>query len=401
MRLADIDLTKLTLPPGVTDRIVWDADLPGYGVRLRPTKTVYVIQYRVGHQQRRESLGDVRKITDAQARKIARQRFAQVELGIDPAAERDQARAQAAAAKLTLAVVAQRYLDAKRDLLRPSSYKAAERYLTLYWKPLRDRPIEAIKRADVAARLQELTKAHGRTSSARARDNLSALYGWSMREGLCEANPVLATNDPTEGMQARDRVLNDEEIRAIWNACGEDDSGRIVRLLLLTGCRRDEIGGLKWFEVNTDTGLLTIQGNRTKNGRTLELMLPPRAIEILQSTPRRQGRDYIFGSWGGAFSGWSAAKLRLDARIVMATGKPVAPWRLHDLRRTMRTGLGKLGVAPHVAELAINHVRGGVQAIYDRHLYQPEIKAALALWAERVRSIVEGGDRKVVPLRSA
>ncbi len=117
MRLSKIDVTKLSLPPGKTDHIEWDDELPGFGVRMRPTKRVYIVQFRIGRQQRRESLGDVRKITLDQARKIARQRFAQVELGIDPAAERDHARAQAAAAKLTLAVVAQRYLDAKRDQL--------------------------------------------------------------------------------------------------------------------------------------------------------------------------------------------------------------------------------------------------------------------------------------------
>jgi len=402
MRLSNIDdFAELLLPPGKNDHIEWDDDTPGFGVRLRPTKRVYVVQYRIGRQQRRESLGDVRKITYDQARKIARQRFAQVELGTDPAAERKQALAQASAAKLTLAVVACRYLDAKRTMLRASTYEAAERYLTQYWKPLGNCPIETIRRADVAARLQELTKAHGRTSAARARDNLSALYGWAMREGLCESNPVIATNDPTEGMQPRDRVLRDDEVHTIWNTCQDDDFGRIVRLLLLTGCRREEIGALKWDEVNLDTGLLTIPGARTKNGRTLELALPGIAIEILQSAPRRHGRDYVFGSRGGAFSGWSAAKLRLDAKITITTGKPVAPWRLHDLRRTMRTGLGKLGIAPHIAELAINHAKGGVEAIYDRHRYQPEIKAALALWANHITAVVDGGVSNITTLRRA
>jgi integrase len=297
-------------------------------------------------------------------------------------------------------VVIDRYLEAKQDVLRPNSYKAAKRYLGEHWKPLHGRPLDAIKRADVAARLQETIKAYGRTSAARGRDNLSALFGWAMKEGLCEANPVLATNDPTEGMQPRDRVLNDDEIRAIWNACDDDDSGRIVRLLLLTGCRREEIGSLKWSEVN-DTGLMTIPGTRTKNRRTLELTLPAIAVDILRLVPRQDDRDFVFGRFGRAFSGWSAAKLRLDSRIVMATGKPLSPWRLHDLRRTMRTGLGKLGVQPHVAELAINHVKGGVEAIYDRHRYQLEIKAALARWAEHVLALVEGRESKVIPLQRA
>ena len=392
MKLTKDTVAALALPAGKSDHIEWDDMLPGFGVRLRGKGKRWVVQYRAGTQQRRESLGEVRKVSLEDARKIARQRFAQVELGVDPAAERERANAAA----LTLGVVIPRYLAAKQDLLRPNSYNAAKRYLEQHWKPLHGRPLEAIKRADVAGRLQETTKAYGRTSAARGRDNLSALYSWAIKEGLCEANPVLATNDPTEGIQARDRVLNDDEIRAIWNTCEDDDSGRIVKLLLLTGCRREEIGALKWSEVDLDTRLMTIPGTRTKNHRTLELILPEVAIDILRSAPRQDDRGFVFGRFGGAFSGWSALKLRLDSRIVMATGKPLAPWRLHDLRRTMRTGLGKIGVQPHIAELVINHVKGGVEAIYDRHRYQREIKAALALWAEHLLALFEEGESKLV-----
>ncbi len=396
MRLTKDGVTALVLPAGKTDHIEWDEALPGFGVRLRGNGKRWVVQYRAGTQQRRESLGDVRKVGLEDARKIARQRFAQIELGVDPAAERARAGAQA----LTLGVVVARYLAAKRDRLRPNTFKAAERYFAEHWKSLHARPLDAIKRADVAARLQELVKAHGRTSAARARDNLSALYGWATKEGLCETNPVAATNDPTEGILARDRVLNDGEIRVIWNACGDDDSGRIVKLLLLSGCRREEVGALKWSEVDLNTGVMTIPGTRTKNGRTLELPLPPVAVELIAAVPR-EDRDFVFGRRDSGFSGWSAGKLRLDARIVMTTGKPLAPWTLHDLRRTMRSGLGRIGVAPHVAELAINHAKGGVQAIYDRYKYGREIGAALALWAEHVLAIVEERESKIVTLQRA
>jgi integrase len=353
-------------------------------------------QYRINGKQRRESLGDVRRVSLEDARKIARQRFAQVELGIDPAARRAQARAQA----LTLEAVIDRYLEAKQDRLRPNTFKAAERYFAEHWRPLHNLPLNAIKRSDVAARLQELVKAHGRTSAARARDNLSALFSWSMKEGLCEANPVMVTNDPTEGMPARDRVLNDSEVRAIWNACQHDDFGNIVKLLLLTGCRREEIGGLRWSEINLDTGVMTVPGTRTKNHRTLELTLPEIAIDILRAQPRRR-EDYVFGVRGGTFSAWSYSTVKLNARIVEAEGRPLASWRLHDLRRTMRTNLGKLNVQPHIAELAINHVKGGVEAIYDRYRYQREIAAALALWADRVLALVEGRESNVVALQNA
>jgi Arm DNA-binding domain len=231
MKLTTAAVASLILPPGKNDHIEWDETLPGFGVRLRGRSKGWVVQYRFGHQQRRESLGDVRKVKLDDARRIARQRFAQVEMGTDPAAEREAA----TAAALTLAAAAERYLDARRDRMRPNTYKAAERYFSMYWKPLRERPLAAVKRADVAVRLQELTHAHGRTAAARARDYLSAMFSWAMREGLCEANPVLATNDPAAGILPRDRVLSDDEIRIVWNACGDDTAGRIVRLLLLTG----------------------------------------------------------------------------------------------------------------------------------------------------------------------
>src|SRR5215469_8181216 len=137
MKFTTETVNALRPPSGKGDHIYWDYDLPGFGVRLRGDTNRWVVQYRVGTQQRRESLGDVRKIRLDDARKIARQRFAQVELGVDPAAERARARA----ATLTLAIVSDRYLEVKKDVMRPNTYKAAERYFRVHWKPLHERPI--------------------------------------------------------------------------------------------------------------------------------------------------------------------------------------------------------------------------------------------------------------------
>jgi integrase len=395
MKFTKETVAALTRPPDKTDHIEWDDALPGFGVRLRGGTKRWVVQYRAGTQQRRESLGDLRKVGLEDARKVARQRFAQVQLGGDPAADRLRARARAS----TLGVVINLYLESKRDRLRTSTFKAATRYFAVHWKPLHDHPLDAIVRAVVAGRLQELIKAHGRTSTARARNNLSALFTWAMKEGLCEFNPVTATNDPTEGTQARDRVLSDDEIRIFWKACGDDAAGRVAKLLLLTGCRRDEIGALRWSEI--EAGVLTVPGTRTKNGRALVLPLPAVAINLIAEVPKQGNGDFVFGRGGGTpFSGWSAAKLRLDACIAITNAKPLAPWTLHDLRRTMRSGLGMLGVAPHVAELAINHVKGGVEAIYDRYRYQREIGTALARWSDHVLALVEGRKSNVVAFQS-
>jgi integrase len=377
------------------DHVFWDDALPGFGCRLRGVSKSWIIQYRIGAQQRRESLGDVRKVALEDARRVARQRFAEIELGHDPAAAKAKIRAAAAMAKLTLGSVADRYLDVKRDVLRAYSHRTIARYFAVHWLPLRDRPLDTIRRADVAARLQEIVKAHGRVAAARARAHLSALFNWAMREGLCESNPVAITNDPGAGLRPRERVLTDQELKVIWAACEDDDFGNIVKLLILTGARRQEIGSLKWDEIDFDTGVMTIPGSRTKNARALALTLPAVALDILRSTPRR--RDFVFATRGAGFTSWSTSMAALRRRLSV----PLASFSLHDLRRTFRTGIGKLGVPPHIAELAIGHVKAGIVAVYDKHRYEGEVAAALAQWAEHVTAIVEGRKSKVTPLRRA
>ena len=154
-------------------------------------------------------------------------------------------------------------------------------------------------------------------------------------------------------------------------------------------------------EVNLDTGIITIPGARTKTGRELVLTLPPAALAILKSVPQREGYPFVFGAkLNKGFSAWSSAKLQLDHRVAKATGQPLPHWTLHDLRRTMRTELGRLGVPPHVAELCIGHVRKGIEGTYDRHTYADEMAAALQRWADFVTSLV--GERStVVPMSGA
>lgn len=400
MKFTKAAVAALKRPIDKADHVEWDDDLPGFGVRLRGNSKTYLVQFRVGLQQRRESIGDVRKMQLDDARKAAQQRFAWAKLGIDPAAERAKARAAAVAATLTLGAVVDRYLATKETAHRPRTHEAARRYLTKHWGSLRDRSLDSIKRADVAALLHDLTKTHGRIAAARARSQLSALYTWAMKEGLCEANPVASTNSPDAGVKPRERVLSDTEIKVMWTACRDDSFGKIAKLLLLTGCRRDEIGGLRWDEVDFDTGAMSIPGTRTKSRKTLTLSLPAPALDILRSVPRIDGRIHVFGRQGGnGFGGWSATMTDLRLRIAAITGK--APdWTLHDLRRTMRSGLGRGAVPPHIAELAIGHARKGIEATYDRYHYGAEIAAALDRWAGHVMAVVEGRESKVVPLRA-
>jgi integrase len=383
---------KLTLPAGKTDHIEWDPELPGFGVRLRSGSAFYIVQYRVGSKQRRESLGDIRKTDLEQARKNARVRFAQVELGIDPRAERDKLEASQKADGLTFTTVFEDYLTARKAIQAASTHGAARRYFEQHWAPLHRRPLNTIDRATVAGLLRDITRDHGRTSAARARGNLSALFAWAMREGVTAANPVVGTNDPEEGIEPRDRVLAPDELTAIWNQCRDDDFGRIVRLLLLTACRREEIGGLRWSEVDLETGKMLLPKERTKNRRPLALILPETARSILKAAPRRAGRDLVFGGRKAGFSAWSYCTLSFHSQITAANGgRALAPWRIHDLRRTVRTGLSKIGIKPHVAELVLNHTghKAGIGGVYDHYDYEPEIAVALARWEAHLLVIVE------------
>jgi integrase len=400
MEFTKESLAGLSLPEGKSDAIFFDDDLPGFGVRLRKGgKAVWIIQYRIGRRQRRESLGDIRKIELEAARKIAKRKFAEVTLGRDPLADKAEAKLRD---KLTLQVIAERYLAFKKPALRESTYNADKRYLTQHWASLHGRPLHLIKRRDVAVRLGEIIEKHGATAAARARGALSAFFAWAIREGIAEENPVTGTNDPAAGIRSRERVLTADEIRIIWNACGDDDFGRIIKLLMMTGARRDEIGGLRWNELDFDAGTLKVPSTRTKNHHPLALVLPSAAVDLLRSAPRREGREFVFGGRGEAFSAWSYSTLAIGARIIKAEGRALEPWRIHDIRRTVATGMAELGIQPHIIEALLNHRSGhrkGVAGIYNRATYDREVTTALLIWAEHLQSIIEGADRKVVSLR--
>jgi integrase len=390
-RFSDDVIRRLKLPAGATDQILWDPELPGFGVRLRSSKSTYLVQHRFQKATQRESLGDVRKLKLEEARKVARQFFAKVEIGIDPRAEKRKAEEAAAAAKLTFKAVADLYLEAKETKMRPNTFKAARVYFDVKWAPLHRKPISTIDRRAVAEQLRRIIADHGATSAARARGNLSALFTWAMKEVMVDANPVVGTNNPVEGKQGRDRVLSDEELRIVWRNCLDDDFGRIVRLLLLTACRRDEIGWLQWAEVDLAGNQLLLPPERTKPGRALEMPLVATARAILEGAPKRLGREFVFGGSGGGFGAWSWCTMALHSRITAAEGRALPHWTLHDLRRTVRTGMSKLGVKPHVAELVLNHVahRSGVVGIYDHFDFQPEIAEALAKWETHLLAIVQ------------
>jgi integrase len=176
---------------------------------------------------------------------------------------------------------------------------------------------------------------------------------------------------------------------------GEGDYGAIIRLLILTGQRREEVAAMWWSEFDFDKNLWRIGAERTKNGLLHEVPLPKEVAKVLKAHGGREGRDLVFGSREGPFQGWGNAKIALEGRIRANLGEKsgLKPWRLHDLRRTAATRMNELGVLPHVVEAILNHISGhkaGVAGIYNRAIYAPEKRAALQKWANHIAALSGG-----------
>jgi integrase len=397
LRLDTKTVPALTLGKGQRELFAWDSDLAGYGLRLQGKRRTYVVQYRAGSRTRRATIGTTDRLTPTQAREAARKVLARVALGEDPQGEKAT---QRTAAERTFRKVVDAYLADKQPKLRPASLKVTKLYLTgPYFRPLHATGINDITHPDIAARLSAITRKHSAHTAAAARRAASALFKWAMEEGWATANPVIGTRKPADP-KPRSRVLSDAELVAIWRACGDDDFGRVVRLLILTGCRRSEVGGMRWSEIDLDAGTWTLPEERSKNHRAHTITLPPAALALVGSI-RLSNRDHLFGARAECgYTNWDYDRAALDRRLDGAA----KPWRLHDIRRTVATRMAEIGIQPHIIEAVLNHYgghRAGTHGVYNRSPYEREVKAALARWSEHVLALVEGRDgSNVVPLHA-
>jgi integrase len=387
---------ELQLPAGSNDHVWWDDDITGLGIRLRAGGTRnWIYRYRIGSKQRSLILGSATSVPLAVARKNASTLEARVRLGEDPALDRQNARLEA---DNTFGVLSAQYLETRKSKWRPRTYREIERHLTKYAKSLHHLPIAAVSQRNVANLLNSVAKESGDVTANRVRASLGALFGWAIKEGirLPEGNVAAYTNKREE--KSRDRVLSNAELKAIWTACPDNEFGAVVKLLILTGQRRNEIGLLEQDEVDDEQ--IVLPGNRTKNKRPHVVPLSNPAKTVLNQFPDGH-RKFVFGRHG--FQAWHDAKLALDARIAQA-GKALEHWTPHDLRRTVATRMAELGVQPHIIEAVLNHVsghKGGVAGIYNRATYDKEKREALNLWAEHVSALVEGREAVVVPMKRA
>jgi integrase len=371
---------------------LWDTQCVGFGARRQRNGVFFYCRYRHNGQQTVRSIGrHGSPWTPDTARNEARRLLGIVASGFDPHAQ--------LLAGEGFATAVDRYLERKCASLKPNSFRGAEYYLRNHSAPLHRLRFDEIDRRKVAALLGQVETNSGPIARNRLRSALSAFYSWAIQEGLTETNPVQGTGKADEG-NSRERVLTHNELRKLGRGLGEGSFADIIRLLLLTGQRRTEIGGLQWKEVDLARKLIVLPPARTKNGRQHEVPLSAQALTILERLPRRNSTDFIFGKRSG-YSDWGRAKQELDLRLA------IAPWRLHDLRRTCATQLGELGVQPHHIEAILNHYsnhysksaalnlpghRSGVAGVYQRAKYADEMRAALQRWADHVDKITHIDD---------
>jgi integrase len=363
--------------------------------------------------------------------------------GRNPVAERKEAaaaeRARRARDRLTLRALIEDWHRLHLAGRRPRYAQEAVRALHYAFPDALDDAAEDLDRATVVRALDALARLRARKSGGAGKPKGNAMTGrtaaygraafaWALRRGAVNTNPFADLPVP-KAVAKRERVLSDDEIAEIWLAAAEagEPYGSIIRMLLLTGQRRGEVAGMAWAKISADLTTWTMPGERTKNGMPhvvplsgsardlLRTMLPKEATEAARAVAeRRAGGALVFpGLLGTPFAGWSKAKASLDQSIVDTRAKAAAevgttasalvPWSVHDLRRTVATGLQRLGIRLEVTEAVLNHISGtraGIAGVYQRHDWASEKRAALEAWAAQVQAAIEGriGSGKVVTL---
>lgn len=390
-------------------REIPDAGCPGLYLTIQPTGAKgWAFRYRWEGKSSRLVLGAFPALGLADARRAASEARDKLDTGSDPAADKRAARNPPAPERPadTFAQVLKDY--DKRHLQKLKSGTEARRVMERHVSPVwGERLLASITRRDVLDLLDDLAETGKATTANRVRVLLSGLFYWAMQRDIIAASPIAGTKPPAKE-QARDRVLSDAELRWLWLASGEAGQPwpQLIRLLILTGQRRGEVAKMTDAELHGD--LWRLPASRTKNGRAHDVPLSKPARALLDGLDRIG--PYICTTTGtepfsGFSKGFRAVLARMGALAEKERGEPVTihPFTLHDIRRTVATGMARAGIPVRVTEAVLNHVSGtagGIVSVYQRHDYADEKRAALDAWARMVDGIVNGTPANVVKLEA-
>ena len=404
--------------PGGTRREIVDALLPGFCLVVQTSGVKsYAVRYKLRGKNAKLTLGRADVLSLDDARDEAREALRMVQRGEDPALKKKLARVapeQSDMAEDVIADFIQRYhrpknrswdqtarlLGFKADPDDASKLVPTGKGVAKKWK---GRLIGSITKRDVLALLDGAIKDGHPLKANRILDAVRRLFRWCRERDVTQIDPCKDVRDPSPE-RSRDRVLSDAELRLVWH--GSDHVGwpfaPLAKLLILTGQRRDDVAHMRRSEIDLDAKLWTIPAERTKNGKAQDVPLSDLAIAIIEKLPRVKGKkDFVLTTTGDtAISGYSRAKKRLDKAILKIAreergddAKALPEWVLHDLRRTLATGLQRLGVRLEVTEAVLGHVSGsraGIVGVYQRHEYGPEKRQALDAWARHVHAVISG-----------
>jgi integrase len=379
-----------------------DGLVPGLQFIIHPSgKKTSRLLARVHGKQRSFPIGDMALMTLADARKKAADILRVIANGEDPSeTKREAVRVAAETVKTVAEDFIARYAKPKNRTWAEAERLIARNILPVWGK----RPIASINGRDVNALMDLIVDRGSPVAANRVHTAGSKMFKWARNRHLIASSPFEGVEKPTRE-KSRDRTPSDIELALILRAADTlgYPFGPYFQLLAFTGQRREEVAGLRRPELNPELTLWTLPRERAKNDVQHTVPIAPRVREIIVALPRS---DLLFTTNGRtAISGFSKAKTQLDAAITALNGGvPIPPWRIHDLRRAMASGMAKLGVQLPVVEKVLNHISGsfsGVQGIYQRHEFRAEKRAALELWAKHLAEIVgQPATSNVVEMRA-
>jgi integrase len=392
--------------PGASRREVPDGDVRGLYLQIFPTgKASWAFRYRFGGRTRKLTIGASPEIGLKDARDLARAAHLQIASGEDPGAAKQAARTDAKALPgrdMVEKVAAQFLARHVKNLAAATRIEVGRIVAKEILPTFRGRRLSEIKRPDVIEWLDGIVDRPAPIAANRALGWLKGLCNFAVERGIIDVSPIAGIKPPA-AETARDRVLSDDELKAVWEAADalEPVYAGFIKLLILTGQRLREVSEMEWKEIDLDAKLWTLPAARAKNSIEHSIPLSDQTVEILKALPRIAGSDFVFTINGrNPIRGTHSVKRRIDT-----LAPPMPPWVLHDIRRTVASGMARLGINLPVIEKLLNHVSGsfaGIVCVYQRHSFADEKRTAMQTWARHVDVIVSGeAAANIIQLRGA